>query len=188
MSFSKEKINQKISFVQNHFEKILELDFDGSEQEIMKSKNLFQPPQADRDYESLGYALDGLQSKRSQSLFAQLSLFFEVGILLQKQSDQQAKPFPWLSKYSFAYGHFFHEDSTLITKVPTTHLDQIFKKTETSGFEKLKCSRWIEKNKFQAFLIPLEKDIYFIGLTGMAEPWLKIHLEKIQKRLLTSDL
>jgi hypothetical protein len=190
MSISKDKISQKISFFQNQFERILDVDFDDSEQDIIKSKNSFSLVLSNRDYESLGFGLDGPGEKKIQSLFAQLSLFFEIGVLIQKQSSAIEKPQKthWHALYSFCYGHFFDEQSQLLSRIPITQLDQIFKKTELSGFETLKCNLWIDQQKFQAFLIPLSAEVHFIALTGMAEPWLKIHLQKVQERLLKSGL
>lgn len=170
----------KIKNLQQKFEQLINIDFEGLDEEIRLAKDSFQAAKETRNYNSLGYGIKTEVKDWSSSLFAQTSLFFEVGLYLKRENKNSS----WKVMYSFSYGQFAKEDQILNMSLPNSTLEQIFKKTEIQGFENLNCSKWIDQKKFQAFMIPIQQDVAFIAFTGLAEPWLKIHLEKIQQRLL----
>lgn len=177
------KAKNKIVELQQKFERLISIDFEGTDEEVQQSKSLFQIQKENRDYNSLGYGLKTEVKNWSASLFAQMSLFFEVGLYIKKTPNQE-----WNVLYSFSYGQFTKEDRLLNCKIPTTSLDQIFRKTQIEGFENLNCAKWIDQKNFQAFLLPLQNDVAFVAFTGLAEPWLKLHLEKIHQRFMQLEL
>ena len=160
----------------------LERAFESTNQDLslMESRQTFELNADNSSLENLSYIHSVLPEKESiHSVFTQLSPFFEVGFLFEKQKDSN------LAIDAFAFGQpIFLGSQNILLRLPRTKLFHIAKTPAPAILKKLNHSFVNPERKMTAFVVAISDTYSLLLGTEIAEPWLKVRLEVLQKTLM----
>lgn len=118
-------------------------------------------------------------------IFSRLSTYFDAGLLFLNEkalSDSER----WSVVASFVDGVYFPIDPDVIVStivLPPTKSGQLKKSSAAFVLEKLKLKE-LEKPQQSFFFIRINESLAFGLFSTLAEPWLKLHIEKIHQQLM----
>lgn len=160
----------------------LEKIFESNNQDlnlIESSQNFELNP--DNSYlENLSYVYNNTVEKNNlPSLFSQLSPYFEIGFLLEKQDRSHT------TTHMFAYGNLIDlkKKSTTLS-LPNSTVFTVLKTSAPAILKKMNMNFLNPQNKLNAFVISVSPQYSFLVFTKLADPWLKLRLESLQSTLM----
>lgn len=131
---------------------------------------------------NLSYVYNGeINSQNIESLFAQLSCFFEVNLLVTRPKPEE--------RYKICLTTLFGKKIDNLEGWPTLSLPEgkLYTVYRTGGFallKKLGLQDLDSEKKMTAFLIPLTPRCTLILFTKVAEPWSRLKVETLQDTLM----
>lgn len=131
---------------------------------------------------SLGLPQD--TENRVEILFSRLTPYFESGLLLNLSATKA-----WQACAGFDQGQYFPlkgAEFEIPFQFPKLSLVEIRKLISQDFLNHLKELQVIKNEKSDAYLFSPHPDYIFLVTSAMADPWFKIHIEKIQKHVLMS--
>lgn len=133
----------------------------------------------------IGMGLEKDPSLFIPMVFSRLSTYFHAGLLfLNERSSPESER--WSVVASFVDGVYFPIDPDVIVNtidLPKTKVGQLKKGGAHHILGKLKLKE-LEKPEQSFFFIRINEVLAFGLFSTMAEPWLKIHVEKIHQQLM----
>ncbi len=168
------KISNHIQGLQKKIENLLHEDLGAKDSDIEKMKNIFSVSQDDVFIRALSHELPEDEEDRLVTLFSRLSSFFEVGIFCVDSAPAIA----------FIYGQFksLSEKSTI--SLPVVGPSRSLRTQNDSLWENLSVFKWIKDERMTALLVQLDHKHSFILFSKLADPWLKIHFDKVHHEIL----
>ncbi len=165
----------------NSFEKTFEKIFETNTQDLtlLESQQTFELNLENHSLENLSYIHSQPNQIDIVKIFSQLSSFFELGFLFEKQKNNFA------AIQGFAFGQNISlGEKNILLNLPEINLYSLFKTNASSILKKMNFS-FINKNKkMNAFVIKVSTQHSILVFTELAEPWLKLRLESLQKTLM----
>ena len=151
-----------------------------SDLSLIESRESFELNSNNSSLENLSYVHSARLDKNCiHSVFTQLSPFFEIGFLFERQNNQG------FAIDAFAFGEPIDLRSmTLNLKLPKTELFNIAKTSAEALLKKLNFSYLNPQKKMNAFVISISASFSILVVTELAEPWLKLRLEALQSTLM----
>lgn len=160
----------------------LEKIFETNNQDLslLESQKTFELNADNSSLEHLSYIYSFLLEKNNiHSVFTQLSPFFEVGFLFERQKTINCVI------NAFAFGQPVDlAQKTLVLKLPQAALFNIVKISAAAVFKKLNYGFLDSPKKMQSYTIGVSDTYSIMIATDMAEPWIKNRLEALQKTLM----
>lgn len=160
----------------------LEKIFDSTHQDLtlLESRQTFELSADNSLLENLSYVHSFQLSKNSiHSVFTQLSSFFEIGFLFEKQNKIAS------AVDAFAYGQPIDlTHKALLLRLPVCSLFHIVKTPASAILKKLNYAFLNPQKKMNSFIISVSPTYSILIATEMAEPWLRLRLESLQKTLM----
>jgi hypothetical protein len=160
----------------------LEKMFESSNQDLalIESSRTFELNPDNSYLENLSYIYSvSVQKNNIQSVFSQLSPYFELGFLLEKQKNS------YTPTHAFAYGIMNDiSEKNILLKLPRTDIFVIVRTAASSILKKMNFDFLNTDKKMSAFVISLSPTYSILIATKLAEPWLKLRLESLQKTLM----
>ncbi len=146
----------------------------------IESRQSFELNADNSSLENLSYVHSTRLDKNCiHSVFTQLSPFFEIGFLFEQQNKLS------IAIDAFAFGEPIDLRSALLTlKLPKTDLFNIARTSAEALLKKLNYAYLNPQKKMNAFVISISVSFSILVVTEMAEPWLKLRLEALQKTLM----
>ena len=159
------------------FEKI----FESSTQDLtlLESQKTFELNLENHSLENLSYIHSQPDQINIVRIFSQLSSFFELGFLFQKQKNT----FAAIQGFAFSQNINLGEKNILIN-FPEIDLYSLFKTNASGILKKMNYGFINENKKMNAFVIKVSHQYSILVFTELAEPWLKLRLESLQKTLM----
>lgn len=178
--FSKLFMNQ-VQLLQKQLENLLEKESLQKPQPIL-SKSSFEPISDLSQIQEIGLGLPNETWPRVEMLFSRLAIYFESGLLFRK--DQTLS---WRAVGGFDQGEYFPLKGIEIEipfKFPELSLIEVRKVNSVDIFNHLQDIQVIKNEKSQALIFMPHPDFIFMVTSILADPWLKPHIERIQKEIL----
>lgn len=178
--FSKLFMNQ-VQLLQKQLENLLEKESLQKAEPISPST----PFEANTDLsqiQEIGISLPSETWPRVEMLFSRLSQYFDSGLLFRKD-DALA----WRAVGGFDQGNYFPLKGVEIDvpfKFPNMSLIEVHKVNSVDIFNHLKDIQVIKNDKSQALIFTPHPDYIFMVTSILADPWLKPHIERVQKEIL----
>lgn len=184
-------LNQ-VDILQKQLEHLLEkkpLD----KNQIVPPKPPFQPITDLNHIDLLGVGLPMDSLARVSTVFSRLSNYFDSGLLFEKRqlssqdSNQVSKNGAWKATAGFDQGDFFPLKGIEIEvpfQFPEMNLIEVRKVSSPNIFSHLESLKVIKSEKSQALIFKPHPDFIFMVTSSLGDPWLKVHVEKIQKEIL----
>lgn len=148
-------------------------------------KNSFELNLDNHSLQNLSYVFSSqLQINQITFLFSQLSSFFEVGFLLQKNPQQQKFKLMQIFAYS---KHLTQLNEEQKISLPHCSQNQILSTPAQSFLKKFNLGFLDDQRQLKAFLVPLNENNSLIVMSGLAEPWLQLRIECLQNTLMKID-
>ncbi len=131
--------------------------------------------------DSMGVGLSSLLSERAPMLFSKLSVYFDSGLLFQRTGAE------WKATAGFDRGEFFPLKGVEIQvpfKFPDMTLIEVRRVHSREIFSQLMDLQVLRSEKGQALIFKPHPDYIFMVTSTLADPWLKPHVERIQREIL----
>lgn len=183
--FSKLFMNQ-VQLLQKQLENLLDKEPTLKHQAKPQTINPGEAFEASTDLsqiESIGLGLPGETLSRVETLFSRLSVYFDSGLLFRKDETLS-----WRAMGGFDQGEYFPLKGIEIEvpfRFPQMSLIEVRKVNSTDIFNHLQEIQVIKNDRSQALIFTPHPDFIFMVTSGLADPWLKPHIERIQKEVLT---
>lgn len=147
---------------------------------LIENSRTFELNPDNRYLENLSYVYtSNLEKNNVQAIFTQLSPFFELGFLLEKQKNV------YTPTHVFAYGNISNiADKKILLKLPKTDVFVVVRAAATAILKKVNYDFLNRDKKMSAFVITISPNYSVLVATKLAEPWLKLRLESLQKTLM----
>ncbi|MBC7741740.1 MAG: hypothetical protein H7061_06070 [Bdellovibrionaceae bacterium] len=150
--------------------------------ECEELKKAFDVTLDNQSLENMSYVFSTLLTAADMgTVFTQLSSFFEMGFLIE----------PTLTKnvgavsMAFAYSkHMAQVDNLKPIRIPKPAIFQVLKTDATAFLSKFNLQNFNADKKLQAFLIRVTDAHTIVVMSGLAEPWLQLRIESLQKTLM----
>lgn len=168
------KITNHIQNIQNKLENLLHEDLGAKDSEIEKTKLTFSISQDDILIRSLSLELPEDEDERLIALFSRLSTFFEVGIFFIENN-------PAVAFISGQFKSLSEKNSVVLPKVGPS---QSLRTQNDELWKDLSIYKWIKNERMTSLLIQLDQKHSFVLFSKLADPWLRIHFEKIHNEIL----
>jgi hypothetical protein len=175
---SKLFMNQ-VGILQKQLEDLLEKS-PMQKEKLAKSTADFSASQDLTQLDSIGIGLPSDPEARALMVFSRLHPYFESGLLFKGGKNLKAIA-------AIDHGEFFNLHGTEIKipfQIPSMNLLEVKKVQSSEIFSQLKEIQVIRSDKSQALIFRPHPDFVFLVTSTLADPWLKTHIEKIQKELL----
>ena len=160
----------------------LEKIFETNNQDLslIESQKTFELNADNSSLEHLSYIYSfHLDKNNIHSVFTQLSSFFEVGFLFERQNKVNC------AVNGFAFGQPINlSQKTLLLKLPQASLYNIVKAPAAGVLKKLNYGFLDSQKKMQSYTIAVSDTYSILVATETAEPWIKLRLEALQKTLM----
>ncbi|MFZ3229744.1 MAG: hypothetical protein WA160_06040 [Pseudobdellovibrio sp.] len=160
----------------------LEKIFNSTNQDLalLESSQNFELNSDNLYLENLSYIYTNpIRPQNIQSLFSQLSPFFEIGFLLEKQKSYHTPT------QMFAFGQLSNiAEKNILLKLPATSVYTIVRTSAVGILKKMNFAFLNSQNKMSAFVISVSPSLSILVVTKIADPWLKLRLESLQKTLM----
>ncbi len=131
--------------------------------------------------ENLGLGLSFNLHERVQMIFSRLCLYFDSGLLFS------LNPQGWRAVAGFNQGEFFPLTGGEIQipfKFPNMSLIEVRKIQSPQVFSQLLEMQVVRNERNQVLIFKPNPDYIFLVTSHLADPWLKPHVERIQKEVL----
>ena len=178
--FSKIFYNQ-VQLLQKQLENILEKE-PLQKPQVITEKPVFEASTDLSQIESIGVGLPAQTLPRVEMLFSRLANYFDSGLLFRKDES-----LAWRAIGGFDQGDYFPLKGVELEvpfKFPTMSLIEVRKVSSTDIFAHLKDIQVIKNDRSQALIFTPHPEFVFMVTSILADPWLKPHIEKIQKEIL----
>ncbi len=151
------------------------LDFD-------EFKKAYQPELDNQRLENISYIFSGVVTAgQIPLLFTQLSSFFEVGFLIEKTGSKNI----YTAHQIFAFSkHLNQLDAMKTIRLPDSELFQVMKTNAKAFLSKFALDAMDAENRMSAFLVRLTDHHSIVIMSSLAEPWLQLRIESLQKTLM----
>lgn len=178
-----EKLSQslvsKITKLQKRFESILENDFEHKVEDSERQTGF----ETSRDLSLIRGISQGLPEDhvdRAIVAFSRLAMFFDSGVLLEN-NDRQWKAQAYFHKGS---SQLLKNNIRSIVKIPDMTMMSVLKTDSRAMLERLNLKHLDPEGKTTCLLIKVCPDFSFILFSGMADLWLKEHIENVRRALI----
>ncbi len=131
--------------------------------------------------DDMGLGLAPNLSERAPMLFSKLSLYFDSGLLFQRTGTE------WKATAGFDQGDFFPLKGVEIQvpfRFPDMSLIEVRRVHSREIFSHLMDLQVLKSEKGQALIFKPHPDYIFMVTSVLADPWLKPHIERIQREIL----
>jgi len=131
--------------------------------------------------DSMGVGLSQLLSERAPMLFSKLAAYFDSGLLFQRAGTE------WKATAGFDQGDFFPLKGVEIQipfQFPDMSLIEVRRVHSREIFSHLMDLQVLRSEKGQALIFKPHPDYIFMVTSTLADPWLKPHMERIQREIL----
>lgn len=175
-----QSFQKRISKLEEKIGSLLELE-PQNQNEQENSKSLFEPIHDSKIISTLSRELPENFEDKTIILFSRLSMFFEVGILFEKE-----KSF-WKAQAYFERGRLvgLTQEKLNVRGGPDINPLQIVKAPALPFLKQLKLDGKIEKSEdLTAFLLRPHEDVSFVLMTRLVGPWLKMHMDQNHQEVL----
>lgn len=178
-----EKLSQtivsKITNFQKRLESVLDNDFEAKVEDSERMAH-FEPSRDLSLIRGLSLGLPEDHVDRAIVVFSRLALLFDAGVLLENNDGQ------WKAQ---AYCHkgatqLLKNNSKSFIKIPAMNLFTVLSTTSRPILEKLHLQHLDPEDKTSCLLIKVSPDFAFILFSGLADLWLKDHLENVRRALI----
>lgn len=186
------KITHLFSKQITELHKKLEVLLENSQQtDEDKPRTLNHAFEAERDLtqvDSLGFALSDETEARTLMIFNRLSIYFDSGLLFKNQNSHPRQT-AWHATNGFDRGNAFpinkkHQQKNESYRFPELTLVEVRLILSPEIFTQIKNLEMLFNEKSRAFVFKPHPDYIFLVTSTLADPWLKLHLEKIHKEVL----
>ena len=178
------KISNHFQKLQTKIENLLQEDLDSSDAEIRKQKLNFTVSTDEALIRGLSVELPNDEDERALIVFSRLSSFFEVGMLCLNPEHKTPTPGPSQAIVVFLYGQFKTISEKNQVQLPQVGPSRVLRSQNDGLWKDLFLYPWIKQEKLTSFLIQLDSQYSFVVFSRFAEPWLKLHFEKIYHEIL----
>nr|WP_295903133.1 GTP cyclohydrolase [uncultured Bdellovibrio sp.] len=179
-----EKLSQslvsKFTKLQRRFESFLDNDFENKVEETERNQTSFE---ASRDVSLVRGLSQGLPEDhidRAIVVFSRLAMMFDAGVLLENHDSQ------WKAQAYFHKGvsQLLKNNGKTVVKLPDMTLMSVLKTDSRSMLEKMQLQHLDPDHKTTCLVIKASPDFAFILFSGMADLWLKEHIENVRRSLI----
>ncbi|MEK6627952.1 MAG: hypothetical protein AABY53_04950 [Bdellovibrionota bacterium] len=145
-------------------------------------QNNFQSLNNNKMLENLSYIFSSeVNSKNLTNLFLQLSSYFEIGFLLQKDQDKGSSAV--IASFVFGKNIEIAEGFKTIN-LPNPGICNVVKSSAHQILTYFNIENLDPENKMMSYLIPLSTHHSIVVMTETAEPWANLKIESLQKMLM----
>lgn len=132
--------------------------------------------------ENISYIFSTMLTKIEMgTVFTQLSSFFEMGFLIEKTATRNVGAV----SNAFAFSkHMAQVENLNPIRMPNPALFQVLKTDATAFLAKFNLDNFNTDKKLQAFLMRVTESHTIVVMSGLAEPWLQLRIESLQKTLM----
>lgn len=178
-----EKLSQtfvsKLTKLQKRFESFLENDFENKVEDTERLASF----EASRDVSLVRGLSQGLPEDhidRAIVVFSRLAMVFDAGVMLENHDGQ------WKAQAYFNKGaaQLLKNMARSVIKIPDVNLMSVLKTDSKAMLEKLNLNDLDPEGKTVCLLIKVTPDFAFILFSGMADLWLKEHIENVRRALI----
>ena len=130
---------------------------------------------------SLKFGLPKETHPKILMLFSRLAVYFDSGLLFQDASDK------WKTIAGFDQGDFFPLKGVEVDvpfQFPEMTLVEVRRVSAPEIFSHLQAIHVIQNQNSQALIFKPHPNYVFLVTSSLGDPWLKTHLETIQKEIL----
>lgn len=179
-----EKLSQslvsKFTKLQRRFESFLDNDFENKVEETERNQASFEASRDTSLVRGLSQGLPEDHIDRAIVVFSRLAMLFDAGILLENNDGQ------WRAQASFYKGttQLLKNNGKSVVKLPDMTLMSVLKTDSRAMLEKLQLQHLDPEHKTSCLLIKASPDFAFILFSGMADLWLKEHIENVRRALI----
>lgn len=179
------KITNHFQKLQTQIENLLQEDLHPSDAEIHKQKSNFVVSTDEALIRGLSLGLPEDEDERALIVFSRLSAFFEIGMLcLNPENSQPPQAQPNQAIIVFLYGQFKAISEKNQIQLPHVGPSRVLRSQSENLWKDLFLYPWIKNQNLTSFLIQLDSRYSFVVFSRFAEPWLKLHFEKIYNEIL----
>ncbi len=167
------KLNEKVEKMFDQPQQLLEFE---------ELKKTFQLTSDNQSLENISYIFEHVVKKDDITLlFTQLSSFFEVGFMMERTSSENF----YAATQIFAFSKHLNQLAGLETiRLPEVALYKVMKTSAKSFLTKFNLANLDSEKKMTGFLVRLTPSHTFVVLSSLAEPWLQLRIESLQKTLM----
>lgn len=118
---------------------------------------------------------------RTQILFSRLNPYYEAGVLFEKLGDG------WSPQWAFQKGFCFGlspQEKAIVFDFPSLTLVEVKKASSQAVIHDLGLEEYLANEKITALVFRPSPDHLFLVLSELADPWLKVQIEKTQEEIL----
>ena len=146
---------------------------------LLESQQTFQLNFENHSLENLSYIHSRISQQNITNVFSQLASFFEMGFLLEKQKRNFA------AVQGFAFGQTLKlDEKNIFLNLPKTQLYNVVRTSAPSILKKINYDFLNHSQKMNAFVITISAQHSLLVFSQLAEPWMKLRLESLQKTLM----
>ncbi len=185
----------QVSVLQKNLEHLLEKKpLKDAPEAPLEVKEPFQASTDLTQIDSLGVGLSKETVARVTMIFSRLAVYFDSGLLFQqisagnKNTPSGGPPQPqWKTIAGFDSGDFFPlkgGEVALPFQFPQMTLIEVRKVNSPDIFSHLQKIQVIRNQNSDALIFKPHPDYIFMVTSTLGDPWLKTHIEKIQKEIL----
>ncbi len=159
------------------FEKIFETNT--QDLNLLECQKTFHLNFENHSLENLSYIHTRIHQANITTVFSQLSSFFEIGFLFEKQKRNFG------AIQGFAFGQTLQlDEKNIFLNLPPTSLYAIAKTPAMAILKKMNYDFLNQQKKMNAFVITVSSQHSVLVFSELAEPWLRLRLESLQKTLM----
>lgn len=159
------------------FEKIFETNT--QDLTLLENQQHFELNSENHYLENLSYIHCQTDHINIVRIFSQLSSFFEIGFLFEQQKDL------FVAAQGFAFGQILNlGEKNILIKFPKMDLYAMLKTNASAMLKKMTYGFLNKNKKMNGFVIKISTRHSVLVFTELAEPWLKLRLESLQKTLM----
>lgn len=178
-----EKLSQtivsKITNLQKRLESVLDNDFEAKVEASERTAH-FEPSRDLSLVRGLSLGLPEDHIDRAIVVFSRLALLFDAGVLLENNDAQ------WKAQAYFHKGatQLLKNNSKAILRLPPMNMLSVLTTNSEQMLSKLQLQHLDPENKTSCLLIKASPDFAFLLFSGMADLWLKEHIENVRTALI----
>jgi hypothetical protein len=173
-----QSLHRRLTKLEQKIESLLIMDLENQDTRTLAR---FEPLHDSKIIRTLSRELPEDIEDRTIIVFSKLSIFFEVGVLLERESDN------WKAQAYFQNGRLasLTADSLEVKGAPALSPLQIVKAPALPFLKQLKIAPTTENPEdLAAFLLRPHESVSFLLMTRLVGPWLKNHMDEIHKEIL----
>lgn len=172
-------INQ-VQILQKQLENLLEKEPLTDSKKSQERKPFY--PQTDlSQVETMGIGLPNDLKDRAIMIFSRMAPYFDSGLLFEERDGQ------WKAICGFDQGEYFPLKGVEIEipfRFPDMSLVEVRRVNSPEIFSQLMDLQVIRSDRGQALIFKPQPQFIFMVTSTLGDPWLKPHIEKIQKEVL----